>query len=242
MPTPVWQGATSGQRGSASQINQFLGAHAATLIYAGASFASQATAGSGAVNSNSLYIAQSFATGTTTAIGRAFLTVAVTGSPPPLTLGIYASAASAPSGAALVATVVPSNLYTGTPASLSIPLPYASLIASTTYWIVAGATGDVSNFYSFSKSNQTSGASTSTNGTSWAAQTYGLLYNALNQASTGFLAHTWEDTGARWTSFATNTNGTPSSLTEYTVAQGPGQYVYSTRAFTYSGITLTKIA
>lgn len=242
MATPVWLGATSGQGAAASQVNQFLGAHASTFLYTGASFASQSTAGSGAANSNGLYIAQSFATGTTTASGRAFLTVAVTGSPGPLTLGIYANSGGAPSGAALVATVVPPSLFTGSPVSTSIPLPYASLTTSTTYWVVATAVGDVSDFYSFSKSNQVSGASTSTNGTSWTAQSYGLLYSVFNQAATGALVHTWEDSGVRWTTFATNGNGTPSSLIEYTVAQGSGQYVYSSRAFTYSGSTLTKIA
>src|SRR5580658_4200768 len=108
MATPSWKAATAGQPPLAAQINQFVGTHAATFVYTGASFASQVTAGSGAVDSNGLYVAQSFTTGaSTTAIGRILLTVAVTGSPAPLTLTIEANSARPPSGTALVSTTVP---------------------------------------------------------------------------------------------------------------------------------------
>ena len=38
---------------------------------------------------------------------------------------------------------------------------------STTYWVVMKAAGDVSDYYTWLKSTLTSGASTSTNGTTW---------------------------------------------------------------------------
>jgi hypothetical protein len=56
------------------------------------------------------------------------------------------------------------------------------------------------------------------------------------------LLHTYADSGARWTTFAYNANGTPSKLSEYTVAQGSLQYVQSVRSFIYSGTLLTTVS
>lgn len=241
MATPVWNGATSGVRALAGQVNQLLGTHASTFVYTGLSVATQPTAGTGTTASNSLYIAQSFTTGTNTAVGRILLTVAVTGTPNPLTLTIQANASGIPSGTALVTTLVPPSLYTGSATSVSIPLPVTGLTASTTYWIVANAVGDASDFFAFSRSNQASGVSTSTNGTTWAAQTYGLIYSIFNQGTNGLMLHTWEDSNARWTGYTWNANGTLATVTEYTTAQntatGTPQFVYSKRALTYSGTT-----
>lgn len=238
---PSWLGATSGQGAQAGQINQFLGAHAVTYLYAATQCAAQSTAGSGSVNSNSLWIAQSFATASgQTAVGRVVLTLAVTGSPSPLTVSLYASSGGAPTGSALVSTSVPKEFLTGSATALSIPLP-ATVTASTTYWIVTTAVGDASDLYSWSKSNQTSGASTSTNGTSWSAQTYGLLYQVYDQSASGALTHAWEDSGARWTGFGYNALSEITALREYTVAQSSG-YVESNRTLSYSSGILTGVA
>lgn len=238
---PSWLGATSGQGAQAGQVNQFLGSHPSTFVYAAVQRAAQNTAGAGAVNSNSLWIAQSFATASgQTAIGRVVLTLAVTGSPAPLTVGLYANSAGAPTGAALVSVAVAKEFLTGTPAALSIPLP-ATVTASTTYWIVATAVGDVSNFFSWSKSNQVTGASTSANGTVWAAQAYGLLYQVYDQSASGSLTHTFEDSGARWTGLGYNASSQVSKLQEYTVAQSSG-YIQSNRTLSYSGTLLTGVA
>lgn len=237
---PSWLGATSGQSAQAGQVNQFLGAHAVTYLYTATQKAAQSTAGSGAVNSNSLWIAQSFATAVgQTAVGRVVLTLAVTGSPAPLTVGLYATSAGAPTGSALVSTAVPKEFLTGSATALSIPLP-ATVSASTTYWIVTTAVGDPSDLYSWSKSNQTSGASTSANGTTWSAQTYGLLYQVYDQTASGSLTHSFEDSGARWTGLTYNGFNQVTKLQEYTVAQASG-YVESSRTLSYSGASLTGV-
>lgn len=241
MATPAWIGASTGQPQLAAHVNQFLGAHAASLVYTGASISSQTTAGSGGVNSNGLWVAQSFTTGTATALGRARLTLGYTGSPNPLTLSLYANSGGAPTGSALTSTVVPANCLTAAGAAVSVPLP-AGLTPSSTYWLVVPAVGDGSDFYTWSKSNQTSGASTSANGATWTAQTYGLLFSCFDQSPIPPLTHTWEDSGARWTTLTGNTDNQPTSLQEYTVAQGAGQYVYSSRAMTYAGGSLASIA
>lgn len=238
---PSWLGATSLQGAQAGQVNQFLGAHAVTYLYAATQKAAQSTAGSGAVNSNGVWMAQSFSTAVgQTAVGRVVLTLAVTGSPAPLVVNLYANSGGAPTGSALVSASVPREFLTGSPAALSIPLP-ATVTASTTYWIVTTAVGDPSNLHSWSKSNQTSGASTSANGTTWAAQTYGLLYQVYDQTASGSLTHTWEDAGARWTGMGYNATSQVTGLREYTVAQASG-YIQANRTLTYSGTLLIGVA
>jgi hypothetical protein len=243
MATPAWVGATPNQPQLAAQINQFLGTHAITYVYTGVSYSTQATTGSGSVASNSLYVAQQFTTGASnTAAGRVTLTMTTTGVPSPITVQVQANSAGAPSGTALVSTVIPPGWANGTPTAQSIPLPVTGLAPSTTYWIVAQAAGDVSDFFSFYKSNQSSGASTSTNGTSWTAQTYGLLYAVYDQSAILPLRHTWEDAAARITAEFTNSNATLAALEEYTNAQGGGQFVYSYRTLNYAAATLTSIS
>jgi hypothetical protein len=156
----------------------------------------------------------------------------------PLSLSIQATVSSAPSGTALVTTLVPKEYTTGI---VSIPLPYSGLAAGTEYWIVA-AIGTSGAYFSWAESNQTSGASTSTNGTSWTAQTYGLYYAYYDQTPLLPLHHTWEDSGARWTAQADNSSNQPTALQEYTIAQGVGGYVYSSRSFSYSGTDLISVA
>jgi hypothetical protein len=138
----------------------------------------------------------------------------------------------------LVTTTVPPQFLAGT---VSIPVP-CSLTSGTVYWIVLAAVGDGSDYVSWLKTNQTSGASTSTNGTSWTAQAYGLYYALWDQTANPPLAHTWMDGGARWTAELYTGVNELSSLREYTVAQGSGQYVSSARALTYSGSNLISVA
>ena len=242
MTTPAWNGATSGQQPLAGQINQFLGAHAATFAYTGAEKDNQSTAGTGAVDSNGLWVAQSFTPGSSYTSGRVVLTLAVTGTPAPWSLSIQSTSAGAPSGTVVGGPVsLPPGFVPGSATAVSIPLRGA-LSSGVEYWIVAGAAGDVSDFFAWSKSNQASGASTSTNGTSWSAQAYGLLFQVWDDTTVAPLVHTLEDSGARWTTFAFNTQGTPSALSEYTVAQAANDYVQSVRSFTYTDGLLTSIA
>ena len=237
---PAWLGATAGSPAQAGQVNQFLGAHPSTILYAAVQQAAQNTAGAGAQNSNGTWIAQSFTTGAAqTALGRVVLTLAETGSPAPLTVSLYANSGGNPSGSALVSTVVPKEFLSGSAAALSIPLP-ATVTALTTYWLVTQAVGSVGNLYSWSKSNQVTGCSTSATGTSWTAQAFGLLYQVYDQAGSGNLTHTWEDAGARWTGL-TYTANQISGLVEYTAAQASG-YIEANRALTYSSGQLVGVA
>jgi hypothetical protein len=244
MPAPVWLGATTGQLPTASQMDAGLVTHPSSIVYTGASVAVQSTAGSGSTASNGLYIAQSFTTGTFTTAGRVVLTMTTTGTPVPTTIQLQTNNAGAPSGTVVTSTVIPPGWANASVVGQSIPLPASGLSASTTYWIVMKAAGDASDFYSWFKSNQTSGASTSTNGTAWTAQTYGLLYQVFDLSVVLPLLHTWEDSGARITRFfpQSATSPLPANLEEYTVAQGSNQFVYSFRSLGYSGGSVTSIS
>lgn len=244
MTTPVWQAAAIAGAPQSAHINQGLGTHASTMVYQGTSFSSQTTAGSGTVQSNGLWIAQSFTTGaSTTAVGRIAPVFAVTGVPSPLTVQIQTNNAGAPSGTAVVTTIIPPGWGNASAVAQSIPLPVTGLSAATTYWLVTQPAGDVSDYYEFSKSNQTSGVSTSPDGVTWTAQTYGIEYTAYDQTVIPPLVHTWEDSDARITEFFYNANGSTADLEEYTVGQTVGTFLYSYRTFHYSaGGIITSLA
>jgi hypothetical protein len=243
MATPAYLSASANSTTYAAQINQFLGAHATTFIYTGVSLGGATTLGSGSVNTDGLYIAQEFVPGTAQTPGRFTFQMSLTGTPGPLTVSIQTSTGGAPSGTAVATTVVPYEYVPGTSMVVSIPLP-CSLAASTDYWAVFNAVGDASDYYSLYKSNQTSGASTSTNGSSWTAQTYGLYYQRFDQSaspSTNML-HTYEDSGAKWTAWTWNGDYQVSELQEYIVAEGSGNYFWSQRTFTYFSESLVTVA
>lgn len=242
MATPAWLAATASNPTKAGQVNQFLGTHASALVYTGTVQASQVTAGSGASASNGLFAAQAFTTGAAqTTIGRVILTLAKTGAPAPITVSIQATVAGSPSGTPLVSVLLPQDFLGGSAATFSIPLPASGLTPSTQYWIVLSAVGDASNFFSWSKSNQTSGAKTSTNGTTWSTQTFGMLYQVCDNTTVVPLVHTWDDTGARWTIMLYNALGQMVTLGEYTAGQTTTGYLLSVRSLAYTTGQLTSI-
>lgn len=238
---PSWLGATSGQAAQAGQVNQFLGAHAATFLYAATLRAQAATAGSGSFGSNGQWLAQSFTTASgQTSVGRVVLTLAVTGSPAPTAISIYASSGGLPTGSALVSTNLPLEFVAGTASAVSIPVP-CTVTASTQYWIVMNSVGSTGNQFSWSVNNVGSGAAVSFNGTTWSTQTFGLMYQMYDQTATGALTHTWEDSGARWTGAGYSAANQLTNLREYTAAQASG-YVEANRTLTYSGTSLIGVA
>jgi len=242
MSAPVWLGATTGYDGQAGQVNQFLASHAVTYLYQGVQKSAQITSAAGTQASNGLYIAQSFTTASgQTVTGYVMVYAAVAGSPAPWVISLQSDNSSAPSGTVLSSSAVPKEFATGIGGWVSVPLPATGLSASTRYWIVATAVGDSSDKYTWQKSNQVSGCSTSTNGTAWTAQAFGLMYQVYDQTPTTPLAGTWEDSGARWT-WMTYTTGMLTGLEEYTAGQTADGYTASNRTLSYSGSLLTGVA
>lgn len=250
---PTWLGATAGQAPQSGQVNQLLGAHTTQYLYAGTLKANSTVDGGAHTNSNSQWMAQSFATSAgQTTIGYVVIPLtsftASGGTLGPTTLSLYANSGGAPTGAALVTTTVTTEyafaVSGGTFATdVFYPLPITGLTASTTYWLVTTPVGGSTPHYGWQRSTAVSGASTSANGTTWAAQAYGFRYQIFDQVSTGTnVLMTWEDSGARWTQSTFNaTTGLLTTYAEYTVAQGSSQYVQGYRTMTYSNGSLTKV-
>lgn len=241
MATPAWLGATSGQLPLANQVNQFLGTHQINMVYTGTTQGSSTTLAGTATNSNGLYIAQSFTPGSNQTIQRWIFTLAVTGSPGPLTVTIRPDNAGAPSATILSTTLIPNAFVPGAAGQVSVPTAQTALTNATQYWFVFSAVGDVSNFYAVSRTTAGSGASTSVNGTSWTTQAYGLYYNRFDTGVIAPLVHTYEDTGVRWTTFGRNANTSVSKLSEYNAAQNTG-FFQSVRSFAYTGADLTGVS
>lgn len=249
---PVWQAATSGQQATAGQVNQFLGTHASQSLYAAVQTAAQTTAGAAATTTNGLYLAQSIATAVgQTAIGYVIVPVTTaTTSGASLgtsTLSLYANSGGAPTGAALgsvtVAAEYANRASGGTnTVKLIYPLPVTGLTASTTYWLVLASAGNVSNSYSWFRSNQVTGASTSATGSSWTAQSYGFEYQVFDQTASGLVTATWEDSGARWTASTYTALKELGTYAEYTAGQTASGYLQSYRALAYSNGLLTSVA
>lgn len=240
MATPNWNAATAGQQPLAGQVNQFLGTHAVNFVYTGVTQGSSTTLAGSATNSNGLYIAQQFTPGAQSS-QRWVFTLAVTGSPNPLTMTIQTNNSGAPSGTVLSTTLIPNAFVPGSAGQVSVPTAPITFSAATVYWVVFSAVGDVSNFYAVSRTTAVSGASTSTNGSTWTAQAYGLYYNRFDTSTTGPMLHTYEDSGARWTSIGHNASSTVTSLSEYNTAQNSG-FFQSVRSFTYSSGDLTGVS
>lgn len=239
---PTWFAATPGQLPLAGQVNQFLVSHAAAFVQAGTRQAAQTTAGSGTVSSVSQWIAQSFTTSAAqTATGYVVVTASAAGTPVPWVVSIEASSSGTPSGAPLASTPVPYQFVPATAGAVTVILPVSGLSPSTTYWLVAAAAGDTGDFFAWSKSNASSGAATSVDGSSWSPQSYGMLYQVYDNSLTPPLTGIWEDSGARWTSYG-YTSGRVSSVSEFTLGQTAAGYVASVRTLSYSGTQLTGAA
>lgn len=252
MTTPTWQAATSGQPPKADHIRQFLGTHAIRNLYAATLRASQTTAGGTSTATNGTFLAQRFTTGASqTATGYIVipLTTTVTSGTglAATTVSLYTDNAGVPSSTILVSATVTAeyaNLASGgTPTTgLIYPLPATGLASSTQYWIVVAPAGTGGAHFTWYQSNQVTGAFTSTNGTTWTGQTYGLLFKVYDQAAIAPLTATWEDGGARWTASTYAPTGQLATYAEYTAGQTAAGYLQSFRTASYTSGQLTGVS
>lgn len=244
MTAPSWQAATAGSSALAGHVNQFLVSHAVTYLYAGTLQSSRQTAGASSTASNGTWMAQSFTTAVgQTAVGYVMINAHILGTPTSTwTISLQADTSGAPSGTPLVSASLPKEFLSGSFTWQMVPLPASGLTASTQYWIVAQAQGDPSNHFTWQWSNQGSGSSTSANGTTWTAQSNGLMYQAYDAAAVMPLAGTWEDSGARWTALTSNAAGQVTVIEEYTAGQSANGYAASARTLTYTSGLLTGVA
>lgn len=249
MTTAAWLAATAGQRPQPGQVNQLLGSHDAVFVYNGNTFQSGQTTGTGLyVSTAGQYLAQEFTTGAAqTVIGTVHLQVSTVGGSPvtasiaPLTVSLYASDAGLPTGTALASTSLAEQFVYSGGFLLAVPLGVAGLSPSTPYQIVVSPAGSGSAYYVWQRSNQTSGAAVSTDGVSWSAQAYGLMFQVYDlSGAAGAPLYVVEESGARTTQLS-YTNGLLTGITEVTAAQGGGSF-YSNRSLTYSNGLLAEVS
>jgi hypothetical protein len=249
---PTWQAPVAGQPPKADHVNQFLGPHQVTALYTGNVTSSQTTNGATTTNTNGFYLAQSFTTGASqTAVGLVTLSLtsptASGAALAPTAVHLYANASGAPSGAPLVSTTVTTDYAFDASGGvnttrITIPLPVTGLTPSTTYWLVVDAASTGANSYTWFRSNQASGASTSPDGTAWTAQSYGFTYTVSDQTPlSGLLKATWEDGGARWLVWTYDASLQFAKQFEYTAGQTAAGYVQSDRPWNYSGGLISTI-
>lgn len=247
--TPAYQAATTGAPANAGFANQLLGSHTATFLYSGGKIITQQTTGSGSYQgSQNNWASQTIVTGSSqTAIGSVNLQLnTVGGSPtlnliPVLTVGLYADGSGFPSGTPLVSTTVSNNYVYTAPFWVSIPLPATGLTPSTQYHIVTNLVGSSAHYYAWQQSTQTSGAATAPDGVVWTFRSFGMMYQVLDQTSTGQVATIFEDNGARFTTLTYNGTSQVASVTEFVTAQGGG-YIQSSGTLSYTNGLLTGVS
>jgi hypothetical protein len=249
--TPTWQAASATFGANAGHVNQFLTTHSSTFSYTGNAIKSQHGTGI-AVYSDTLtqMLSTSFiTTSTQVAVGSVNVQLSTIGGSPtlplinPITFSIYADLGGLPTGSALVSNTVSNNYVYSSPFWVTIPLPVGGLASLTTYHIVATMVGTASHYYVWQRSNQGTGAATSVNGgATWVAQTYGLMYQILDQTNTGLIQYIYEDGGARTIQLSYNSQNRPTQITEFTSAQATAGYLQGTRNINYTNGFVTGVS
>lgn len=248
--TPVWQAASPTYGSNAGHINQFFGLHASQLIYSGGALQDKQATGAALYQASyTSWFSQSFTTTTNqTTISSVQLQMSTVGGSPTLPLinavmiSIYADQGGTPTGSPLVSNVLSNNYVYSSPFWVTVPLPLINLTPLTEYHIVIQQVGSSSHYYALQQSNRIGGAATSSNGTSWTNQNYGLMYQIFDGTGVGKLQFIYEDGGARWVQFSYNSQNMPTQITEYTTAQSPTGYLQATRTLNYTTGILTGVS
>ncbi len=246
MATPTWHAISTGNNGSAEDINQFLGTHAITYIHEGTVQVSGSN-GTAVTYFDTTEVAQIWldqpwkTTATQTSVTRVDFYWGANSAQPTFTLSLQTDNGSgSPSGTVVGA---PINYIGGYGGSQIVSFPYpATLTVSTLYhWVFSDIAGPT-YYQSFQGNGTVVGyaalyGSGTTQPTSWASlgATVGFdVYAGTN----GPLYHTFEDAGARWTSILW-TGGTNTPPTYYLESVDPFAVV---RGLSYTNGVLTGVA
>lgn len=241
MATPTWRAASARRRGDAGLITQFLGTHSAQWVYAdpGPVQTQQATGTAVYQSLESGYVAQTITTGSAQiAIGRVALQIStvggslVTATISPLQVSLYAASSGLPVGDPIASAQLAEPYVYQSPFWLPVPLLATGLSPSSIYVLVVTGPGTSSAYYAWQRSNQGNGAATSTDGVSWTAQPYGLMWQTYGTTVGGQVQSIVSDDGARITEF-TYSGTTLTGIAEYTIAQD-GSTLVSNRTLAYA--------
>ncbi|NUP47560.1 MAG: hypothetical protein HOW97_09655 [Catenulispora sp.] len=246
--SPAWQPAVVGAQGTAGHVNQFLVGHESTVSYGGTLQGSSAP-GSGVYSSTQTqWLSQQFVTAAAqTTVGYVRLQISdVGGSPtlaliPSLTVELYADSLGLPTGPVLASATVTGQYLYSQPWWATIPLAASGLTAGTPYQIVTSMAGAAGHYYVWQHSTTAGGSGTSPDGTTWTANSFGLMYQIFDQnggASTMPLILD-EDNGLRVTSFTYNASNQLASISTYTTSSA-GTVAYAA-SLTYSNGLITGV-
>ena len=246
MPTPSYIAVTDGDAFTAGQINQYLGTHDISYIYAGAS-----------VNSNTgtiaaydeLYdqaVAQSFFAASTGAVGWITLWARAASVGSDVIFSIQPdSGGSGPTGTVLGQTLVPADRFSSDSAGAAVtfPIPVTGLTPGDVYWVCASMGGSSVSYVELSYIAAHAGLATSAGGSAaWSISASTSLYFDISSGDTfGNIYGTWEDDGARWT-WITWVDGLPTDIYEYVLGSAPGNEFESARVVTYAGVLPVAVA
>ena len=240
--------ATTGQPPLAQHINQLLTTHPTQFIYTGTQQQFNTTAAAATTGTNNLWLAQQWNTQVAqTTLGYVVVALSTTVTSgavlPPTNVSIYTDNAGAPGTAILTVqlTAEYANLGTGgvNTNTIVIPFPLTGLTAATNYWIVVQATASAGGQFTWFRTTAVSGASTSTNGTTWTAQGYGFIFTIFDQViptlgAKNPLVAVWEDNGQRWQVVRYNSLFEVINRAEFTTGQTSSGYNQGYRSLTYS--------
>ena len=252
MAAPAWHAVAAAGVLSVGDITQFLGTHACTLLYQGASQVADVTAVSGTLGTNTGAAAQWIDQPFTTAAGQTTITRIelwpnIVGTGADTTVEIRTDNAGAPSNTTLFSITLPLEFPTGIAgAALSIPVNLTGLSSATKYHIVIDGTASTANYVTIGRSVLVAGqevqvSATGTGG--WGNFSTGFTgYFNVFAGVNGVLRNTYEDAGARWTTIdytnsAAAGNTTPVHIGEYTVGS-----LRSWRTCTFSNGQLVSVA
>jgi hypothetical protein len=242
MATPAWNAAAANLPPLAGQLNQFLGAHQTAYLYDGNQISSATGAPTGTLATNGLWIDQPFILAGTQ-VGRVEVEISKAGAGADVTLGLFVdNGAGNPGGAPLVQVVLPAEFFPAAAGFVTVPLPITGLVSGATYHLVMSAGGDATNHGLWSHPGAVAGQAARTAPAfagPWSAQAFSMDFKVVDQAASGNLRNTYEDSGVRWTSMDNNTAGQPTILREYTGGQGT---LRSVRSLTYTSGQLGSVA
>lgn len=235
--------ATTGQPPLAQHINQLLTTHPTTFVYTGAQQQFNTTAGSTSTGTNNLWLAQKWNTQVSqTTLGYVAIALSTTATSgtvlAPTTVAIYTDNAGVPGTSLFSITVTAeyANLATGgTPSNtLIVPCPLTGLTAATNYWIVVTASTSAGGQFTWFRTTAVNGASTSPNGSTWTAQTYGFIFTIFDKTMASPLVAVLEDGTQRWQAIRYNANLEVANLAQYTGGQTATGYNQGYRTMTYT--------
>lgn len=255
--TPSWSAATSTAPTLAGQINQFLVAHSATLVYDGTAFSNPGGSISTADNFSTTVTSLIYrfaAPASPTALTRVAFALANVNAGTDVILALQGDNGTRANGTNIVTVTVPAGwLTTSTPTDITPAhgFPLSHTLSSSEFAFynlvltpVSGYTYGSSNNLAVYRSSSTSSGTAWTynaNTSTYTAQSYGYWVRMYSGTS-GELRCVTEDNGLMLKGYDYNTSGQMSAARQWTSPQSGTAGPSSSRTLTFTNGLLTSVA